>query len=119
MSWNVGLPNTLFFIGPTGNRYQQKDQNIIHQPNSEVFHQIVREVCDQPFLAMDTETTGLVSWKDIPLYWSLSWGNKRITLRSDTTQYFTQAFTNPHITWIFASAKYDMHIMANWGIGLA
>ncbi len=94
-------------------------------PNSQIivgtdaFQEFINEIYAQQLLAIDTETTGLVRWKDLPLYWSLAWGRKRATLNADTLQYFTPLLQSPIPTWIFAYAKYDMHILANVGITIA
>jgi DNA polymerase-1 len=73
-------------------------------------------VIDQPEVAIDSETTGLVSWKDRPLFWSLSWGNRRICMPAETLPAFRHAFADKYKRWIFANAKYDCHMLANVGI---
>jgi DNA polymerase-1 len=88
-------------------------------PEDSGFSALIQEVKDTPELALDTETTGLINWKDLPLYWSLSWGNRRITMNSSTLHYFHEAFADANKTWIFANAKYDAHILANAGIHIA
>jgi DNA polymerase-1 len=118
MAWNIELPDTKFFIGPTGNRYKQADQQLVKQAGSAEFHNLVNELSDQKVIGIDTETTGLISWKDVPLYWSVAWGQSRATLRSDTLDCFTHLFAKEDVTWVFANAKYDMHILANFGIYL-
>lgn len=77
---------------------------------------LIREVADQKRIAIDTETTGLNVWKDVPLFWSASWGEKRVCLPADTLPLFREAFANKNTHWYFANAKYDMHILANYGI---
>lgn len=102
----------------------------VSSPRAEYFdHQtegldaLVREVIATPELAIDTETTGLIIWKDMPLYFSLAWGERhngrRITLNISALPYFAEAFANPYKRWIFANAKYDAHILANFGTLLA
>lgn len=117
MSWNIDVPDTQFFIDHTqGNRYKQEFQYLVKDTQSDEFQCFVNEINAQKFISIDTETTGLVTWKDIPLYWSVAWGNRRVTLRSETLDYFRHLFADPTITWIFANAKYDMHILANYGL---
>lgn len=116
-AWNIDLPATMY---------------VAHQPHpglpggtpqiivgSDDFQQLLNETYAQPMLAIDTETTGLVKWKDIPLYWSLAWGHKRATLNADVLPYFRPLFQDPGKSWVFANAKYDAHILANVGIQLA
>ena len=100
MSWNIDLP-TAQYIG--------------HQTPPHEIQRIVAEVYHSPVVGIDSETTGLVKWKDIPLYWSIAWGNQRATVHADVLPYFTQCFQNDRITWALANAKYDMHMFANLG----
>lgn len=103
MSWNLDMPDTLYLSG------ESKHDDI---------QRMVNEVVDQPLVAIDTETTGLSKWADVPLYWSLAWGNSRATLRADTLRFFQDAFVKPKITWALANAKYDMHILGNYGFSI-
>lgn len=100
MGWDIELPQA---------------QYIGHATPPHELQRVVTEVYHTPVVAIDTETTGLISWKDIPLYWSLAWGNQRATLHADMLPYFSQCFSNPRITWVFANAKYDLHMLANLG----
>jgi DNA polymerase I-like protein with 3'-5' exonuclease and polymerase domains len=70
-------------------------------------------------LAIDTETTGLNITRDMPLFWSLAWGNRRICMPAATMHKFAHVFKDPNRRWILANAKYDQHIMANAGYALA
>ena len=79
---------------------------------------LIRELRDQPYIAIDTETTGLSNYKDYPLYWSLAWGKRRITLHASTLPMFTSIFNDPLKRWILANAKFDMHMLANYGTPL-
>lgn len=101
MPWNVHLPKAEWYT-----------------LNDEKLDGIVREVIDQPLVAIDTETTGLVTWKDIPLFWSLSWGNRRLCMPASTLPAFQRAFQDYDKDWVFANAKYDCHILANVGVEL-
>lgn len=81
---------------------------------------LINELLAQKEIAIDTETTGLVRWKDIPLFWSLAWGNRRVCMPANTLSMLDKAglFTNPERHWILANAKYDAHILANVGVNL-
>lgn len=102
MGWNIGLPPPVWV--------PQGDPRI---------HALVREVEDNPVVAIDTETTGLNKEKCIPLFWSLSWGENRFCMPSSTLHFFKKAFDDPYKTWVFANAKFDMHMIANFGIKFA
>ena len=101
MAWNVHLPPAEWYT-----------------LGDEKLDGIIREVCDQKVVALDTETTGLVTWKEIPLFWSLAWGNRRIAMPANTMVAFRKAFDDPNKRWVFANAKYDCHILANVGYDL-
>lgn len=80
---------------------------------------IIREVTAEEYVAIDTETTGLVKWQDIPLFFSLAWGrNRRVTLSAEFLPYFLEAFADPNKEWILANAKFDAHMLANVGVVL-
>lgn len=91
--------------------------------DSELLGRLVREVEDHPFVALDTETTGLRSTEDLVLFWSLSWGlpgqNNRVCMQADTLPAFQKAFQDPRKAWVFANAKFDMHMLANMGVQFA
>ena len=101
MVWNVRLPDAEF--------YTADDPRL---------GQVIREVEAQPIVAIDTETTGLVVWKDLPLFFSLSWGNRRMCFPADALQKFKHIFDDPEKKWVLANAKYDNHILANVGCDL-
>jgi DNA polymerase I len=108
--WNINLPGTTYFeLG--------KIQNTPGE--AEKFQTFWNEVAGQPTLAIDSETTGLVTWKDIPLYWSLAWKDRRATLHANLLPYFLPTFADPTKRWIFANAKYDAHIFSNVGLDIA
>ena len=100
--WNINAPTTEYYD---------------HQTHG--LDSVIREVIAAPEVAIDTETTGLVTWKDVPLYWSLAWGNRRMTLNVSALPYFTEAFADPSKRWIMANAKYDTHILANFNVHIA
>lgn len=99
------------------------DAEYYSRDDMESLMRVVKEVEDTPVVALDTETTGLNRTEDIVLFWSLSWGlpeqNNRICMRSDTLPLFRDAFADPDKSWVFANAKYDVHLLANMGCKLA
>lgn len=66
-------------------------------------------------LALDTETTGLDIVRDYPIFWSLSDGINRWFLTVDLlwSGIFNPLFTDPLRWWVFANAKYDLHMLYN------
>jgi len=107
--WNINAPTAQYL----GHTYPTLPTRPVTSPFE--IQRVINEVYNSPFVAIDTETTGLVQWQDVPLYWSLAWGNQRATLHADLLPYFDVCFNNPNITWVLANAKYDMHILANYG----
>lgn len=79
---------------------------------------LVNAIEGEKHIAIDTETTGLSKWGDVPLYWSVAWGNSRATLRADVLVHCQRAFADPSKTWILANAKFDMHMLANYGLNI-
>jgi DNA polymerase-1 len=103
MAWNIDLPDAGWYT-----------------PEDERLDGIIREVLDQDVVAIDTETTGLKVWRDMPLFWSLAWGeNSRICMPASTLMYFHEAFADSSKRWVFANAKFDMHMLANAGVEIA
>lgn len=102
MGWNIDMPDAEWY--PMGD---------------ERLDGLVREVRDQDVLAIDTETTGLVVWKDMPLFWSLSWGQRRVCMPIETLRYFHDSFVDETVRWVFANAKFDMHMLSNVGVQFA
>lgn len=103
MPWNVRLPNAEYYSAD--------------DPRLEA---IIREVADQKEVALDTETTGLTVWKDVPLFFSLAWGDhRRVCLPAEALPKFQkEVFDDYDKEWVFANAKYDCHILANVGVHL-
>ena len=66
-------------------------------------------------LALDTETTGLSIMRDFPLCWSLSDGKSRwfLDVQLLIDGWFDSLLVDPERCWVFANAKYDMHMLAN------
>lgn len=100
--WNIDTPPTEYY-----------------DCQSRGLDKVVREVIALPEVAIDTETTGLNTWQDVPLYWSLAWDKRRMTLNASALPYFAEAFADPYKKWIFANAKYDAHILANLNVQIA
>jgi DNA polymerase-1 len=93
--WNVNMPDAEF-VG-------------VNDIGSPQFTAVVNEVVAQP----------LSSWVDVPLYWSLAWGHRRLTLDIGVLRCFAAAFADPRKTWLFANAKFDAHMLANVGVQFA
>jgi len=100
-TWNIDTPKTEYYD------HTSKD-----------LQTFVNEITAAKVKSIDTETTGLCIWKDIPLYWSVAFGNRRATLHASALPFFTDAFNDPTTRWVLARAKYDAHILANVGIEL-
>lgn len=99
MGWNIRLPDAEWYD--------------VDSPHLE---SLVNEVCDQEVVAIDTETTGLKVWRDHVLFWSLAWGpHRRVCMPAGTLGVFKEAFTDSAKRWVFANAKYDLHMLANTG----
>lgn len=106
--WNIDVPSSEYY-GP-----------LPHSPRgiqSRDVYSLIRELTYTREIAIDTETTGLSKWGDRVLYWSLAWGNRRCTLHASLLPFFQDIFNDPDKVWIFANAKFDMHMLANSGIG--
>lgn len=68
-------------------------------------------------IALDTETTGLHIMRDIPVYFSVSDGKSRWCLPSEflLDGIFDDLLADPSRWWVFANAKFDMHMFYNYG----
>ena len=108
MQWNIHIPAAEYY-----------DIQEVPGYTTGPVEQLIRALEDADEIAIDTETTGLVRWKDIPLYWSVAWGNRRATVHARTLPLFRSVFQDRSKRWLLADAKYDMHILANVGILLA
>jgi DNA polymerase-1 len=108
--WNVDVPTSEYY-GPL----PLEPRGIF----SGDLHQLIRELEATTEIAVDTETTGLIIFKEQVLYWSLAWGNRRCTLHACMLPYFLHIFADRRKTWIFANAKYDMHMLGNMGVIIA
>lgn len=108
MQWNISIPTAEYYDVAEKPGYT-------HGP----IEQLIRALEDANEIAIDTETTGLVVWKDIPLYFSLGWGSRRATVHARALPLLSRVFADQSKRWLLANAKYDMHILANVGIILA
>jgi DNA polymerase-1 len=109
-TWNVDVPTSEYY-GP-----------LPFNPRGVVsgdIHALIRELEYTDEIAIDTETTGLVIFKEQVLYWSLAWGNRRCTLHACLLPLFFHIFADRRKTWIFANAKFDMHMLAQMGVHIA
>ena len=79
---------------------------------------LAEEVYHKEYVAIDTETTGLSIWKDQPLYWSIAFDERRIAMPINTVVFFRKSFKSPTKKWLLANAKFDMHMLANYGFPL-
>lgn len=101
MAWNIDMPSAEYF-----------------DHDSAGLGQLIQDVMMQPEVAIDSETTGLNVMKDIPLFWSLSWGERRICMPASTLHRFAPVFADTKKKWFLANAKFDMHMFAQVGLHL-
>ena len=102
--WNTSLPEAVWCT----------------DEHPEQISYLVSEVLDQDVVAIDTETTGLSVWRDEPVYWSMAWGqDRRVCMPIRTLPFFREAFAEGGKRWVFANAKFDMHMLANVGVEFA
>lgn len=99
MGWNISLPPAEWYT---------RDNPLIEG--------VIKAVEAAPVVALDTETTGLDIAKDIPLFWSLAFDNRRMCMPADTMPFFKKALLDKRKQWVFHNAKYDVHMLANVGI---
>lgn len=77
---------------------------------------LIRECQDQPVITFDTETSGLDITRDMPLFWSVAFGERKICLTADTLPAFARVFGDDDKTFVGHKIKYDIHMLANRGI---
>lgn len=70
-------------------------------------------------IAIDTETTGLKILEDRVLFWSMATEDHRWCFPVEYLFAFDRLFTNKDISWCMANAKYDLHLLRNYGISFA
>jgi DNA polymerase-1 len=119
MPWNISIPDAECFTLKSPVQPGTLSQEVIVASRSDQIEALVAEALDQDEIAIDTETTGLSTWKDMPIFWSLSWGERRICMPGETMHYFDAPFRDPSKKWIFANAKFDAHMLANVGVNIA
>lgn len=109
--WNIQVPTTEYY-GPL----PANPRGVVARD----LEPLIRELEDfrTEEIAIDSETTGVVVFKEQVLYWSLAWGNRRCTLHASVLPYFAKLFADPNKRWIFANAKFDGHMFANMGMYL-
>jgi DNA polymerase-1 len=83
--------------------------------DTEALQQLAGEVRAAEYVAIDTETTGLRIAKDQPIYWSLGLDHRRVAMPINTITYFMESINDTHKKWVMANAKFDMHMLANYG----
>jgi len=117
MGWNVHLPKAEWYSpSPPSQESRWGGDTSGWNWNPEP---LIREMMAQDVVAIDTETTGLNVMKDMPLFWSLAWGERRVCMPSSTLPYFQEVFRDRNKRWILANAKFDMHMLTNVGVSLA
>ena len=69
-------------------------------------------------IAFDTETTGIGTARDVPLFASVSDGVSRwlMTLSQLMDPRFVKLIEDPERVWVMANAKFDMHMCHNVGL---
>ena len=77
---------------------------------------VMNQIARIPAIAVDTETTGLVRWRDRVLYWSMSDGHDRWCLPANLLSYFRKFLQDPARTLVFHNANYDSWMLANSGV---
>lgn len=70
-------------------------------------------------IAIDTETTGLDLMRDRIVCWSMAIENQRYFIPQKFLLFFDRLFQRPDVIWYLANAKYDLHMLANYGVRLA
>lgn len=117
--WNIDAPTTEYF-GPSKRVIQENPDAAWRDPyaamepgGADRFQALMNELPHYKEIAIDTETTGLNTWKDQPLYFSIAWGSRRATLHASMLAWFQPILQDPDRAWFMANAKYDMHILSN------
>jgi DNA polymerase-1 len=69
-------------------------------------------------IALDTETTGIDTSRDVPVYASASDGESRwlLCMEHILDPRFCELLDDPQRMWVFANAKFDMHMFCNVGL---
>lgn len=83
--------------------------------------EVENELRNVELLSFDTETTGLVRHKDVPLFFSVAWRSdvndnyRRVLMPYDCLHVLDESFKDESKIWAMANAKFDMHMAANRG----
>lgn len=107
--WNIDVPRAEYF-GPL----PADPRGVVSGDLAALIRELEHELTVE--IAIDSETTGLVVFSDQVLYWSLAFKNRRCTLHASLLPHFRHLFEDPNKIWIFAGAKFDMHMFANMGM---
>jgi DNA polymerase-1 len=85
----------------------------------ELAHKVERALQSGVRVGLDTETTGLVNFKDSVVFWSICFEeNSRYCLPRDMLFEFAPVFENKDYSWLLTNAKFDKHMLANTGLQL-
>lgn len=71
-----------------------------------------------PEFGFDTESTGRVNWKDSVVFFSIAAGDRRACLPSVLLPVFKPLLEDPEKLCAIHNAKFDMHMVANGGLGV-
>jgi DNA polymerase-1 len=80
--------------------------------------ELLEKCLEQPWVALDTETTGVDTTRDRVIDWSLAYPGRRVALSGKLLHIFLPLFQHEKIIKIFHNCKFDMHILANSGINV-
>lgn len=80
--------------------------------------QLRRRLARLDAVAVDTETTGLVRWKDKVVYWSMSDGHDRWCLPASLLPVFADFLKDPERILVFHNANYDSWMLRNSGVDI-
>lgn len=105
--WNIDVPSA-----------EAYSHALCRRPWAPLTEEFGNALSAQPIIAIDTETTGLSSWRDLPLGWSVAFENRRAALDISVLPYFRRLTEDPNRVWLLANAKFDMHMLANLGFPL-
>lgn len=102
MELNLSLPNAEYY-----------------KPDDPRLPELIETVSKHKLIAIDTETTGLLVMTDVPLFWSIAFGEKdhirRVAMPISTIHRFVHLLHDQTVTWVMANAKFDAHMLANVG----
>lgn len=69
-------------------------------------------------LAIDTETTGLDLLRDRVIFWSMATESERYFIPMEYLLRFDPLFRRRDLTWYYANAKFDLHMLKNMGVDI-